>query len=171
MIVATVGSLPPVARAVLLGGIDLPVILNTLRAAPRDDLVVERARLAIARGRGDVNHPIRVTSAHRDRAHADAHGIGDNTRSVSMSTENTIIEEIRAAYECDDRIPHPAEIAIAEHGGTVTLRGTVGSLHQVRAAAEIANSVRACKGSTTSCPLIHAIAGRMVRSEAPRCRR
>lgn len=59
-----------------------------------------------------------------------------------MTTDNTIIEEIRAAYDCDDRIPHPAEIAIAEHGGTVTLRGTVGSLHQLRAAAEIAKSVR-----------------------------
>ena len=59
-----------------------------------------------------------------------------------MTTDNTIIEEIRAAYDCDDRIPHPAEIAIAEHGGAVTLRGTVGSLHQHRAAAEIAKSVR-----------------------------
>ena len=57
-----------------------------------------------------------------------------------MATDSTIIEEIRAAYDCDDRIPHPAEIAVAEHGGTVTLRGTVGSLHQLRAAAEIARS-------------------------------
>jgi osmotically-inducible protein OsmY len=59
-----------------------------------------------------------------------------------MTSDKTIIEEIRAAYDCDDRIPHAAEIAIAEQGGTVTLRGTVGSPHQLRAAAEIAKSVR-----------------------------
>jgi osmotically-inducible protein OsmY len=58
-----------------------------------------------------------------------------------MTSNSTIIEDIRAAYDCDHRLPHPAAIAVAEHGGTVTLRGTVGSPHQLRAAAEIANSV------------------------------
>jgi osmotically-inducible protein OsmY len=58
-----------------------------------------------------------------------------------MTSDSTIIEEIRAAYVRDDRIPHPAEVAVAEHAGTVTLRGSVGSLRQLRAAAEIAKSV------------------------------
>ena len=59
-----------------------------------------------------------------------------------MTSDTTIIEQIRAAYDRDDRIPHPAEIAISEYGGTVTLRGSVGSLHQLHAAAEIAKSAR-----------------------------
>ncbi len=59
-----------------------------------------------------------------------------------MTSDTTIIEQIRAAYDRDDRIPHPAEIAVAEHRGTVTLRGSVGSLHQLHAAAEIAKSAR-----------------------------
>ena len=59
-----------------------------------------------------------------------------------MTSNNMITEEIRAAYAADDRIPHPAEIAVGEHGGTVTLRGRLGSLHQLRAAVEIAKSVR-----------------------------
>ena len=59
-----------------------------------------------------------------------------------MTSNQTIIEEIRAAYACDHRLPHPAAIAVTEHGGTVTLRGTVGNPHQLRAAAEIAKSVR-----------------------------
>jgi osmotically-inducible protein OsmY len=59
-----------------------------------------------------------------------------------MTSDNTIVEAIRAAYHRDDRIPHPAEIAVAEHRGTVTLRGTVGSVHQLRAAAEIAKATR-----------------------------
>ncbi len=33
-----------------------------------------------------------------------------------MTTDSTIIDEIRAAYDRDDLIPHPAEIAVAEHG-------------------------------------------------------
>jgi osmotically-inducible protein OsmY len=59
-----------------------------------------------------------------------------------MSNDHGIIEEIQAGYARDHRIPHPAEIALAEHGGTVTLRGSVGSLHQLRAAVQIAKSVR-----------------------------
>lgn len=58
-----------------------------------------------------------------------------------MATGNRIIEQIQARYGRDHRIPHPAEIAVAEQGGTVTLRGTVGSLHQLRAAHDIAKSV------------------------------
>jgi osmotically-inducible protein OsmY len=40
------------------------------------------------------------------------------------------------------RIHNPAELAVSEKAGTVTLRGTVRSLHQRRTAVEIARSVR-----------------------------
>jgi osmotically-inducible protein OsmY len=59
-----------------------------------------------------------------------------------MSTDNVISNEIRARYEDDPRIPHPAEVAISEREGTVILRGSVGSPGQRHAAVEIAKSVR-----------------------------
>lgn len=59
-----------------------------------------------------------------------------------MTNDTTIISAIRARYTRDDRIPHPAEIALSAHRGRVTLRGTVGSLHQRRAAVHIAGSTR-----------------------------
>ena len=58
-----------------------------------------------------------------------------------MSNENLITDEIRATLERDDRVPHPAEVAVSERHGTVTLRGSVGSLHQRRAIAKIARAV------------------------------
>lgn len=57
-------------------------------------------------------------------------------------SEHRISDEIRACYERDGRIPHPAGIAVAERNGQVTLRGTVASLSQLRAAVDIAKSVR-----------------------------
>ena len=57
-----------------------------------------------------------------------------------MSENRVITEEIRATLERDDRIPHPAEVAVSERHGTVTLRGSVGSFHQRRAAVKIARS-------------------------------
>ena len=59
-----------------------------------------------------------------------------------MHDENGITDEIRARYVRDDRIPHPAEVAVYERSGTVTLRGSVGSIPQIRAAVEIAKTVR-----------------------------
>ncbi|MGA9856842.1 MAG: BON domain-containing protein [Solirubrobacteraceae bacterium] len=59
-----------------------------------------------------------------------------------MSTDNLITDEIRATLSTDDRIPHPTEVAVSERHGTVTLRGSVGSFHQRRAAVKIARSVR-----------------------------
>jgi osmotically-inducible protein OsmY len=59
-----------------------------------------------------------------------------------MSNDTTIVDEVRAALECDSRLPHPTEVAISEHGGTVTLRGSVGSFHQRHSAVQIARSVR-----------------------------
>ncbi len=58
-----------------------------------------------------------------------------------MSDNSFISEEIRATLERDQRIPHPAEVAITEQRGTVVLRGSVGSPHQRRAAVRIARSV------------------------------
>ena len=53
-----------------------------------------------------------------------------------------VIDEIRTRYARDPRIQHPAEVAVSERSGTVTLRGTVRSLHQRRVAVDIAKSVR-----------------------------
>jgi osmotically-inducible protein OsmY len=80
-------------------------------------------------------------TVHRERTHA--HDAQNNTsmRSGSMS-DKVIIDEIRAALDSDSRLPHPAEIAVAQQAGTVTLRGSVGSFRQRRAAVQIAKSAR-----------------------------
>lgn len=51
-----------------------------------------------------------------------------------MSTNATIEDDIRAALVLDPRISDPDEIAVAAEAGTATLRGTVGSFRQRRAA-------------------------------------
>jgi osmotically-inducible protein OsmY len=51
-----------------------------------------------------------------------------------MLTSIAIEDAIRSALELDPRIPDPAEIAISAEDGEVTLRGTVGSFGQRRAA-------------------------------------
>ena len=53
-----------------------------------------------------------------------------------------VVDAIRARYAHDRRIHHPAQLAVSERAGTVTLRGTVRSLHQRRLAVDIAESVR-----------------------------
>ena len=58
-----------------------------------------------------------------------------------MSDER-VIDEIRATLERDPRINHAAQVAVSEQAGRVTVRGTVRSLHQRRAALEIAKSVQ-----------------------------
>jgi len=63
-----------------------------------------------------------------------------------MSNDTTIVDEVRAALERDPRVPHPMEVAVSEQGGTVTLRGSVGSFHQRHAAVQIAKSVRGVRG-------------------------
>jgi osmotically-inducible protein OsmY len=52
-----------------------------------------------------------------------------------------VVDAIRARYARDRRIHHPAQLAVSERAGTVTLRGTVRSLHQRRVAVDIAKSV------------------------------
>ena len=59
-----------------------------------------------------------------------------------MSSNTSITSEIRSRYEADPRVLYPAEIALEERDGTVTLRGTVGDFRQRHAAAKIAARVR-----------------------------
>ena len=56
--------------------------------------------------------------------------------------DTQVVDVIRARYERDPRIHHAAQLAVSERAGTVTLRGTVRSLHQRRVAVGIARSVR-----------------------------
>jgi osmotically-inducible protein OsmY len=58
-----------------------------------------------------------------------------------MSEQQVITTQIRSRYEDDSRLPHPTEIAIDARAQTVTLRGTVGSPKERKAAVEIAESV------------------------------
>jgi osmotically-inducible protein OsmY len=57
-----------------------------------------------------------------------------NQEGALVSTNATIEDDIRAALVLDPRIPDPDEIAVAAEAGTATLRGTVGSFRQRRAA-------------------------------------
>jgi osmotically-inducible protein OsmY len=50
--------------------------------------------------------------------------------------------DVRAELEWDPKVKDPRQIAVAAHRGTVTLRGTVGSLHQHHAAVAAAKRVR-----------------------------
>jgi osmotically-inducible protein OsmY len=57
-------------------------------------------------------------------------------------TNIKIIDEIRAKLEDNPDVHQPAEIAMSEREGDVTLRGSVGSLHERHAAVQVARSVR-----------------------------
>jgi osmotically-inducible protein OsmY len=57
----------------------------------------------------------------------------------------TIQDDVRSALERDPRILDPVDIAVSGHGESVTLRGTVRSLKQRRAAVEDARSVSAVR--------------------------
>jgi osmotically-inducible protein OsmY len=56
--------------------------------------------------------------------------------------DTQVVDAIRARYARDRRIQHPSQLAVSERAGTVTLRGTVRSLHQRRVAVDIAKSMR-----------------------------
>ena len=58
-----------------------------------------------------------------------------------MLTTTTVEDDIRTALELDPRIPDPSEIAVVAADGLVTLRGTVGSFRQRRAAASDAREI------------------------------
>jgi len=58
-----------------------------------------------------------------------------------MLTNASIDDEVRSVLTLDPRISDPAEIAGSTEDGTVTLRGTVGSFAQRRAAVEDARAI------------------------------
>jgi osmotically-inducible protein OsmY len=60
---------------------------------------------------------------------------------VCMHDDKGNIDAARAALDGDSRLAHAAEIAVASRGGTLTVRGTVRSVHQRRVAVEIAKAV------------------------------
>ena len=53
----------------------------------------------------------------------------------------SIVDEIRSTLGLDPRISHSNAIAVSEQGGTVTLRGTVGSFRQRSVTVRIARSI------------------------------
>jgi osmotically-inducible protein OsmY len=57
-------------------------------------------------------------------------------------TDDRVIDDARAQLASDPRLPYPEEIAIESYGETVTLRGTVGSVAQQRAAVADARRTR-----------------------------
>jgi osmotically-inducible protein OsmY len=59
-----------------------------------------------------------------------------------------IADEVRVAIDRDPRIPHAGEVAVSEREGVVTLRGSVGSFRQRRAAIHIAKSVQGVRDVT-----------------------
>jgi osmotically-inducible protein OsmY len=58
-----------------------------------------------------------------------------------VSVETTTEDAIRASLGLDPRIPDPEQVAVKFDDGTATLRGTVGSFSQRRAAVSDARSV------------------------------
>jgi osmotically-inducible protein OsmY len=59
-----------------------------------------------------------------------------------VKTNTELAEDVRAELEWDPAVTHPDEIAVGADDGLVTLRGTVGSLHQKRVAEKAAKRVR-----------------------------
>ena len=57
-------------------------------------------------------------------------------------TNDRVIDDVRAELARDPRLPYPEEIAVESFGDTVTLRGTVGSFAQRRAAVADARRTR-----------------------------
>ena len=58
-----------------------------------------------------------------------------------MLTNTTLEDAVLASLDGDPRVPDSAEIAVSADGGVVTLRGTVESFSQRRAAAEDAQKL------------------------------
>jgi len=100
-----------------------------------------RSQLRTAIG-ADLNHAIRVMTGHRRCAHLTGREVSTEHQERFHVRRQLHSEEIRATLERDQRVPHPAEVAITEQRGTVVLRGSVGSPHQRRAATRIARSIK-----------------------------
>jgi osmotically-inducible protein OsmY len=64
------------------------------------------------------------------------------TKESPLATiDNSVIDDVRAVLANDPRLPAADEIAVDAFGETVTLRGTVGSFAQQRAAVADARRV------------------------------
>jgi osmotically-inducible protein OsmY len=57
-------------------------------------------------------------------------------------TDNRVMDDVRTELAADPRLPYPEEIAVEAYGDTVTLRGTIGSFAQQRAAVADARRTR-----------------------------
>jgi osmotically-inducible protein OsmY len=68
-------------------------------------------------------------------------GYATDPKGEQMLTTTVLEDEIRSSLVDDPRIPDPSDIAISADDGVVTLRGTVGSFRQRRAAAADARGV------------------------------
>jgi osmotically-inducible protein OsmY len=68
-------------------------------------------------------------------------GEAPNAKGEQMLASTTVEDEIRSSLDDDPRIPDPSEVAIVAGDGVVTLRGTVGSFKQRRAAVADAHEV------------------------------
>jgi osmotically-inducible protein OsmY len=64
-----------------------------------------------------------------------------NNKESTMKTDHQLEDDVRAELEWDPRIPDALQIAVAARRGHVTLRGTVSSLHERRAAVAAAKRV------------------------------
>jgi|SRR5277367_2882571 len=64
-----------------------------------------------------------------------------NPKGEQMLASTTVEDEVRSSLDDDPRIPDPSEIAIVADDGLVTLRGTVGSFKQRRAAVADAREI------------------------------
>ena len=58
-----------------------------------------------------------------------------------MLTNTTVEDEVRDALQLDPRVPDDGEIALSAEEGTITLRGTIGSFSQRRAAVKDARRI------------------------------
>jgi osmotically-inducible protein OsmY len=58
-----------------------------------------------------------------------------------MEINQPIIEAVRDRLDGDPRLPRADEIAVTAHGNEVTLRGTVGSFAEVKAAVDDARAI------------------------------
>jgi osmotically-inducible protein OsmY len=67
--------------------------------------------------------------------------VGTRLEGAAVDTDDRIENDIRSALGRDPRIPSPEAVAVAAEGDFVTLRGTVGSFRQRRAAVSDARNV------------------------------
>src|SRR4029079_12237382 len=92
--------------------------------------------------------PVAPTRSVRPRPSPPTRGrlrsdLGRRPRRTEMAiTNDRVIDDVRTELASDPRLPYSGEIAVESFGDTVTLRGTVGSFAQRRAAVADARRTR-----------------------------